>query len=695
MISKTSTIASRRHTGRASGTLTLVLVLLAGIFSLSRADDDLPGREEQAMKAAVARVASSVVRIETLGGLETVGNLLVGTGPTTGLIVSTDGYVISSAFNFINKPTQILVYLADGTRLPAQLAGRDDSRMLVLLKVPTTGLDVKKQLPVPAAAPLTEIRVGQWAIAVGRVFDGDQTNLSVGIISAVNRVWGKAVQTDAKISPANYGGPLVDLEGRVLGVLVPMSPQETGEVAGVEWYDSGIGFAVPLANINRVLQRLEKGEELHPGLLGISMRAGDPYTMEPIIAVCHPKSPAAEAGLKSGDKIVEIEGVKVASQSELRHQLGPRYAGDKISLVVLRGKDRVGASLDLAAKLIPYIHPFLGILPKRDGEEMKLPAGEGGEKEAPKTNENAAKSPPAPGVIVRDVYPNSPAAAAGIQSGDRIVSVAGQGVADRFKLQQQVAGLEPLKQAKVEIERNGKRQTLEVKLATLPEAVPASLPPARDASPPADEAQASVGKIEIKIPEAPNSCLAYVPEMYNSHVPYGLIVWLHAAGGYKADELVQRWKPLCDASDMILLAPKSAEPVRWQRTELEFIRKAIDDVVQKYHVDPTRIVAVGEDAGGSLAYLLAGQHPDLIRGVAAINAPLPPGMRPPENDPVQRLAFWVPTAKRSPPSIAAAIKFLRDAKFPVTEIDEGPLPRPLTNDEWKQLVRWIDTLDRS
>ena len=85
------------------------------------------------------------------GGLETVGNLLVGTGPTTGLIVSSDGYIISSAFNFINKPTQILVYLADGTRLPAQVVAHDDSRMLVLLKVPTDRLDVKKQLPVPAA----------------------------------------------------------------------------------------------------------------------------------------------------------------------------------------------------------------------------------------------------------------------------------------------------------------------------------------------------------------------------------------------------------------------------------------------------------------------------------------------------------------------------------------------------------------
>ncbi len=696
MKSKIFAIVSRFGTGRASGTLMLTLALVAGFFSSTLADDDLAVREEAAMKAAVARVAPSVVRIETLGGRETVGDLLVGTGPTTGLIVSSDGFIISSAFNFISKPTQILVYLADGTRLPAQLAGRDDSRMLVLLKVPTAALDPKKQLPVPEAAPLAEIQVGQWAVAIGRVFDGSQTNLSVGIISAVNRVWGKAVQTDAKISPANYGGPLVDLHGRVLGVLVPMSPQETGEVAGVEWYDSGIGFAVPLVQINRVLARLEHGEELHPGLLGISMCAGDPYTMEPIIAVCHPKSPASDAGLKAGDKIIEIEGVKVASQSEFAHQLGPRYAGDKISLVVLRGKDRVEASLDLAAKLLPYVHPFLGVLPRRDGEQMKLAAGEGGEKDQSKPDADSSKvAPVASGVVVRDVYPNSPAATAGIQPGDRIVSLAGQGVADRFKLQQQVASLEPLKPAKVEIERDGKRQTLELKLATLPEAVPANLSPARDASPPADEAQASVGKIEIKIPEAPNNCLAYVPETYNSHVPYGLIVWLHPAGGYKADELVQRWKPLCDANDMILLAPKSADAARWQRTEVEFIRKAIDDVAQKYHVDPTRIVAVGEDAGGSLAYLLASQQPDLIRGVAAINAPMPPGMRPPENDPVQRLAFFAASAKRSPPSIAAGIKLLRESKFPVTELDLGPIKRPLTDDEWKQLVRWIDTLDRS
>ena len=114
---------------------------------------------------------------------------------------------------------------------------------------------------MPVAVPRNEMTIGQWAIAVGRTFESTKPSLSVGIISALNRIWNKAIQTDAKISPNNYGGPLVDIRGRVLGVLVPMSPMATDELAGIEWYDSGIGFAVPLADIMQVLPRLEKGED--------------------------------------------------------------------------------------------------------------------------------------------------------------------------------------------------------------------------------------------------------------------------------------------------------------------------------------------------------------------------------------------------------------------------------------------------
>ena len=167
-----------------------------------------------------------MLRIETIGGLEQVERVLVGTGATTGLAVSTDGYIISSAFNFIQQPSSILVTLPSGKRATAQIVARDRSRMLVLLKVAGD-----EPLVVPEAVPRDQMSVGQWTIAVGRTFEQNQPNVSVGILSATSRIWGKAIQTDAKISPGNYGGPLIDIRGRVLGVLVPLSPQQQDEVA--------------------------------------------------------------------------------------------------------------------------------------------------------------------------------------------------------------------------------------------------------------------------------------------------------------------------------------------------------------------------------------------------------------------------------------------------------------------------------
>ena len=206
------------------------------------------------------RVAPSVVRIETIGGREKIGKMLIGSGPTTGLIVDPDGYIISSAFNFVGKPTDIFVQLPDGTRHYAKLVARDKSRLLVLLKI-----DTKKPLPVCEIAPRSEMRVGQWTIAVGRTFESPQPNMAVGILSATNRVWGKAIQSDAAISPTNYGGPLVDIRGRVMGVLVPMARNNPiDEIAGVGNYDCGVGFAVPMEHIAKMLPRLKKGENLLP-----------------------------------------------------------------------------------------------------------------------------------------------------------------------------------------------------------------------------------------------------------------------------------------------------------------------------------------------------------------------------------------------------------------------------------------------
>ncbi|MEE8452949.1 MAG: PDZ domain-containing protein, partial [Thermoguttaceae bacterium] len=412
--------------------------------------EDVELLEQRAFRAAVDRVAGSVVRIETIGGLPRVDKVLFGDGPTTGLVVDPDGYIISSAFNFVNRPTSILVRLSNDTVRPATLVATDHSRMLVLLKI-----EVDEPLPVPQITPIEEMRIGQWAIAVGRSFEGERPGVAVGILSAMGRIWGKAIQTDAAVSPNNYGGPLIDVQGRVLGVLVPLSPQATGSMAGIEWYDSGIGFAIPGQQIMEVLPRLKKGEDLHPGILGIALGGKNLAIAEPRIAACRPYSPAAEAGLMPGDRIVEIEGQPIRHAAGVKAQLNRRYAGTSIDMVVLRDDKRLNFSLELVEKLPPYRHPFLGILPMRD---------------------DAADS----GVRVRYVYAASPAAAANIVAGDRLVSLDDKPIESAAELRGQIATFQIDDEVKIEIGHGDQTRTVVLKLASLPEDIPSTqLPSAR------------------------------------------------------------------------------------------------------------------------------------------------------------------------------------------------------------------------
>src|SRR5438105_2443331 len=188
-----------------------VLVTILAFTSSVRAQssDALNEATEQALRAAALKVAPSVVLIETTGGTEMVGagqrQIRKGVGPTTGLVVAADGYVISSAFNFANKPTGVFATVPGRKeRFVAKIVATDHSRMLTLLKIEAT------DLPVPASAPKASLKIGQWAVALGRALVPNPDlppSVSVGVVSALNRIFGKAIQTDAKVSPVNYGGP--------------------------------------------------------------------------------------------------------------------------------------------------------------------------------------------------------------------------------------------------------------------------------------------------------------------------------------------------------------------------------------------------------------------------------------------------------------------------------------------------------
>ena len=640
-------------------TLLIIGLLLSNAMFAQEAD--VAALEEAAMSAAVAQVGPSVVRVETFGGLQRIGQVLLPDGPTTGLVISQDGFILSSAFNFVRKPNSILVTLPDGKRAPAKIVARDHSRMLVLLKV-----EHDNPLAVFEMAQIDQMQVGQWAIAVGRTFDPKRANMSIGVVSAKDRIWGKAIQTDAKISPSNYGGPLVDIRGRVLGILVPMSPNGNSEMAGVEWYDSGIGFAVPIAEIQPQLDLMKQGKDVHPGLMGITMKGGSIYSKPAEIAACQVRSPAFEAGLRPGDLVIEIDGQNIARQAQLKHALGPKYAGETIHVVVMRDDERIEVDIELVAELVPYEHPFLGILPRRDHE----------------------------GIVVRYVYSDSNASEAGLQSGDRILTIDEKALDDTDALRLAIANFEPQQKITIGFERGDVKQTAELTLTTLPASLPDSLPAPRDKQPPAGDFP-KPKFIEIKIAEEPNDCLAFVPPSYDAAVPHGVLIYLRAPGDFDQERLLVQWQQRCIDNDLILLAPQPRDRARWTPTELEFIRKTLDHVLLNYTVDPTRIALFGKQAGGALAYLFAFRHRDHARAVIAVDAALPIRFRPPDNDPVQRLAIITTVAKNSrlAERVEQGVDMLREMKYPVSVL-EMDAARQLSQIELDSIIRWVDSLDR-
>lgn len=648
---------------------TLGFLSLALLFASAAAaqDGDLDLLEQEAFRAAVDRVAPTIVCIETIGGLDRVGETLFGSGPTTGLVVTSDGYILSSAYNFLNKPASILVQLPGGVRKPAELVATDLNRMLALLKV-----EPENPLPVAQIAPVSEVRVGQWAIAVGRAYESDRPNMAVGVISATNRIWGKAIQTDAAVSPSNYGGPLVDIRGRVTGILVPLSPEGNQPVAGVEWYDSGIGFAIPAEEALTILPRLKSGKDLHPGLTGLGFGSADSFTSAPSVVNVRPGSPAYEAGLKAGDRIVEVDGRPVLRIADVKVALSRRYAGDSVRISVRRGDEQIEKEFSLVAELQPYAHPLLGVLPLRSG---------GAEL----------------GVAIRFVYPDSPAEKSGLKPGDVITSAGGTQVGDAAALRSLLDQHKPDESFEIAYLRGGTAQKTDIVLARLPDEAPGGpLPPAyadQNAEPAAvgTEKPSPTGLVQLKAREFPNESWVYVPENYRREIPHGLVVWLDATDAFDRDALVAQWKEYCRRDRLILLLPRPAAN-GWEGPDVELVSGLVTQLERSYNLDPARIVVGGQKEGGTLACLVAYRNRQRFTGLVPVDAELP--RRLPENEPSYRLAFFVARSAERAERLDAAVERLRAMRYPVAVRELGEKSRGFGAEEVGELARWVDCLDR-
>ena len=309
----------------------------------------------EAFRMAVQRVDPSLVTIESFGGVGAkegkIGGIRKkGEGNTTGVVISPDGHIITSTFNFVTRPPIVIVVTRDNQRHRARLLGRDELRKICLLKI--DDLAEGQSLPVAEIAKLDSIDVGDWALSMGVGYGDLSPAISMGIISAKNRVGGRAIQTDANISPANYGGPLIDIDGRLIGICVPMNPQSQSIGAGVEWYDSGIGFAIPLDGAEELIERLKDPEtKIQPAFLGVQT-IPNPDGAGLWVKEVVPDSAAAAAGIERGDILTKLAGEDISNILGLRRLLTQFESGHETTIEFI-----VEETAKTASKKLMFLPP--------------------------------------------------------------------------------------------------------------------------------------------------------------------------------------------------------------------------------------------------------------------------------------------------------------------------------------------------
>ena len=254
----------------------------------------------------------------------------------SGVIVdAAQGYVMTNA-HVVENANNIEVTTKDNRQIKAKLIGRDADTDVAVLQIPTGNL---------TAVPIGDsdrLQVGDFVLAIGNPFGLGQTVTS-GIVSALGRSnlgiegYEDFIQTDASINVGNSGGPLVDLQGRVIGINTAILAPGGGSI--------GIGFAVPINMARQVMDQLIRYGEIRRGRIGVAMQEltpdltqalGTKHTQGAVIARVEPGSPAERAGLRTNDLIVAINGVPMRSGTELRNRVGLSRIGDEVELTVER-----------------------------------------------------------------------------------------------------------------------------------------------------------------------------------------------------------------------------------------------------------------------------------------------------------------------------------------------------------------------
>jgi serine protease Do len=315
----------------------------------------------------------------------------------SGVIVATDGTIVTNV-HVVARATRIHVTLADEREFDARLVGADADSDIAVLR-----LRAGDRLPHMVLGSSAELMIGETVIAIGNPFGLSHT-VTTGVVSAVgrslraeDRTYTDFIQTDASINPGNSGGPLLNIRGELIGINTAIYGKA-----------QGIGFAIPVDRVRRVMRELVSYGEVRRAWVGLLVQDLTPELVQHfgtrkgvVVADVEPESPAAEAGLARGDAILGVDGHDVRSREEFEQRVEDHGEGDRVVLTRLRDdrteEVKVTVATFPAARADDLAWRLLGVAVDEERG----------------------------GLAVRRVRAGSPAARIGVARGDRLLGLGG------------------------------------------------------------------------------------------------------------------------------------------------------------------------------------------------------------------------------------------------------------------------------
>lgn len=373
----------------------------------------------------------------------------------SGFIIEEDGYILTNR-HVVDGADRIIVRLSDRRELEATLVGQDPRSDLALLKVDAD------DLPTVTIGSSEKLKVGEWVLAIGAPF-GFDSSVTAGIVSAKGRSlpsenYVPFIQTDVAINPGNSGGPLFNLEGEVVGINSQIISRNGGYM--------GLSFAIPIDMAMDVVAQLKDSGKVSRGWLGVLIQPVDrdlaaSFGLDKptgaLVAQVLADSPAQKSGIQAGDVILSFDGEEIEESSELPQVVGLVPAGESVKAEIMRDGKRQTLTVTVGELPDDAEARFSG------SQDAPSDADALGLTVAPLSQQDRERLNLDHGVQVLSVA-DGPAADAGVQPGDIILSLANQTITSPEQFAGQVSELPSSGTVPMLISRDGNSRFLAIKL---------------------------------------------------------------------------------------------------------------------------------------------------------------------------------------------------------------------------------------